>query len=78
MISLTEESGPSQDICTESDLPRHLRGRIAIAMGFRFFDGFKKLEELDDNVKIWGFWKIGDESVAIDCGEVNRVAIGLD
>lgn len=67
MINLTEESGPSQDIRTESELPWHLFvGLITMEMGFRCLEGLKKVEEVDDSVKIWGFVRSVDERVAID------------
>lgn len=74
-MSLTEESGPSQDIRTQSDFPWSFLGPIAMDMGLRFLHGLKKLEKLDESVNIWGFVKKVDGRVAIDWNEEEEEAI---
>ena len=67
MISLTEESGPSQDIRTEKEFPLYFfLGRISTEMVLRILDGFKKVEALDVKARILGFTEGPIERVAIE------------
>ena len=59
-MSLTEESGPSQDKRTERDFPRQVfLGTVSTDTVLRVLNGFKKFEAFEVKLMIWGFREEG-------------------